>query len=153
MPRARRECCAHSAQSPNSRPSRSRCRCGERFSPTPRACERICERNAAQRLRRHGTWPGVGRFGGLDAVLANAGTGSWASLLGMDPGEFARVIDVNPHGVFHTVRAALPALIDCCPALKMSAGVTFSQHEQPAVGVHADAMVITLTAGGRVSCS
>ena len=38
----------------------------------------------------------------------------------MDPGEFARVIDVNPHGVFHTVRAALPALIDCCPALKMS---------------------------------
>jgi NAD(P)-dependent dehydrogenase (short-subunit alcohol dehydrogenase family) len=38
--------------------------------------------------------------------------GSWGSLLEVDPGEFRRVIDVNLIGVFHTVRAALPALIE-----------------------------------------
>jgi len=32
-------------------------------------------------------------------------------------------------------------------------GVTFGEHEQPVVGVHADAMVFTLTAGRRMSCS
>uniref|UniRef100_UPI003F969D00 hypothetical protein n=1 Tax=Mycobacterium sp. TaxID=1785 RepID=UPI003F969D00 len=32
-------------------------------------------------------------------------------------------------------------------------GVTFEEHEQPVVGVHADAMVFTLTAGRLMSCS
>ena len=32
-------------------------------------------------------------------------------------------------------------------------GVTFGEHEQPVVGVRADAMVFTLTAGRRMSCS
>jgi hypothetical protein len=32
-------------------------------------------------------------------------------------------------------------------------GVTFDEHEQPVVGVHADAMVFTLTAGRLMSCS
>ncbi len=32
-------------------------------------------------------------------------------------------------------------------------GVTFGEHEQPVVGVHADAMVFTLTAGRLVWCS
>jgi hypothetical protein len=32
-------------------------------------------------------------------------------------------------------------------------GVTFDEHEQQVVGVHADAMVFTLTAGRLMSCS
>ena len=55
---------------------------------------------------------GVERFGGLDGVLANAGIGSFGSVLGVDPEAFKSVIDVNLTGVFHTVRAALPAVIE-----------------------------------------
>ncbi|MDQ6606772.1 MAG: SDR family oxidoreductase [Actinomycetota bacterium] len=54
---------------------------------------------------------GIGRFGGLDLVLANAGIASYGSVLAVDPATFKRVLDVNVLGVFHTVRAALPALI------------------------------------------
>jgi len=55
---------------------------------------------------------GVATFGGLDAVVANAGIASYGSVLAVDPATFRRVIDVNLTGVFHTVRAALPALIE-----------------------------------------
>lgn len=55
---------------------------------------------------------GVARFGGLDLLLANAGVGSWGTVLGAPPAEFRRVVEVNLVGVFHTVRAALPALLE-----------------------------------------
>ena len=55
---------------------------------------------------------GVERFGGIDLVLANAGIASYGSVLGVDPEAFRRVIDVNLIGVFHTVRAALPSVIE-----------------------------------------
>jgi NAD(P)-dependent dehydrogenase (short-subunit alcohol dehydrogenase family) len=55
---------------------------------------------------------GVAAFGGIDVVLANAGIASYGSVLGVDPAAFRRVIDVNVTGVFHTVRAALPSLIE-----------------------------------------
>jgi NAD(P)-dependent dehydrogenase (short-subunit alcohol dehydrogenase family) len=55
---------------------------------------------------------GVDRFGGIDMVLANAGIASYGSVLAVDPSMFKRVLDVNVLGVFHTVRAALPSLID-----------------------------------------
>ncbi len=55
---------------------------------------------------------GVERFGGIDLVLANAGIASYGSVLAVDPATFKRVLDVNVLGVFHTVRAALPALIE-----------------------------------------
>ncbi|OBF63523.1 short-chain dehydrogenase [Mycobacterium sp. 852002-51971_SCH5477799-a] len=55
---------------------------------------------------------GVGRLGRIDAVVANAGIGSWVSVTAMEPAEFRRVVDVNLTGLFHTVRAAAPALID-----------------------------------------
>ncbi len=55
---------------------------------------------------------GVERFGGIDGVLANAGIGSYGTVLGVDPVAFKRVIDVNLTGVFHTVRAALPSVIE-----------------------------------------
>lgn len=55
---------------------------------------------------------GVERFGGIDVVVANAGINSYGSVLQVDPEAFKRVLDVNVLGVFHTVRATLPALID-----------------------------------------
>jgi NAD(P)-dependent dehydrogenase (short-subunit alcohol dehydrogenase family) len=54
----------------------------------------------------------VNTFGGVDVVVANAGIASYGSVLAVDPETFRRVIDVNINGVFHTVRAALPALIE-----------------------------------------
>jgi NAD(P)-dependent dehydrogenase (short-subunit alcohol dehydrogenase family) len=54
----------------------------------------------------------VERFGGLDVAVANAGIASYGSVLQVDPEAFKRVLDVNLLGVFHTARAALPALID-----------------------------------------
>lgn len=54
----------------------------------------------------------VARFGGLDVAVANAGIASYGSVLQVDPEAFKRVLDVNLLGVFHTARAALPALIE-----------------------------------------
>jgi NAD(P)-dependent dehydrogenase (short-subunit alcohol dehydrogenase family) len=54
----------------------------------------------------------VQTFGGIDVVMANAGIASYGSVLTVDPETFRRVIDVNVTGVFHTVRAALPAIIE-----------------------------------------
>jgi NAD(P)-dependent dehydrogenase (short-subunit alcohol dehydrogenase family) len=55
---------------------------------------------------------GVDRFGWIDLVLANAGIASYGSVLAVDPATFRRVIDINITGVFHTVRAALPSVIE-----------------------------------------
>lgn len=54
----------------------------------------------------------VARFGGIDAVVANAGIASFGSFAQVDPNAFKRVLDVNVLGVFHTVRAALPSIIE-----------------------------------------
>lgn len=54
----------------------------------------------------------VKRFGGIDVVLANAGILSFSSVLHGDPTGFKRVLDVNVLGVFHTVHATLPAVIE-----------------------------------------
>ncbi|MGO4257081.1 SDR family oxidoreductase [Marmoricola sp. RAF53] len=51
-------------------------------------------------------------FGRIDVVVANAGIASYGSVLGVDPATFKRVIDINITGVFHTVRATLPAVIE-----------------------------------------
>jgi NAD(P)-dependent dehydrogenase (short-subunit alcohol dehydrogenase family) len=55
---------------------------------------------------------GIERFGGIDLVLANAGIASYGSVLAVDPATFRRVLDINILGVFHTVRAALPSVIE-----------------------------------------
>lgn len=54
----------------------------------------------------------VEKFGGIDVVIANAGIASYGSVLQVDPEAFRRVLDVNVLGVFHTVRATLPAVIE-----------------------------------------
>ncbi len=55
---------------------------------------------------------GVDRFGGIDRVLANAGVASYGSVAAVDPAMFKRVLDVNELGVFHTVRATLPSVVE-----------------------------------------
>jgi NAD(P)-dependent dehydrogenase (short-subunit alcohol dehydrogenase family) len=54
----------------------------------------------------------VDRFGGIDVVMANAGIATMGSVLLVDPEAFRTLIDVNIVGVFNTVRAALPSVID-----------------------------------------
>lgn len=54
----------------------------------------------------------IERFGGIDIVMANAGIASFGSVMQVDPEAFQRVIDVNVVGVFNTVRATLPAVVD-----------------------------------------
>lgn len=55
---------------------------------------------------------GVERFGGIDIVMANAGIATAGSVLAVDPAAFKTLIDVNVVGVFNTVRAALPSVIE-----------------------------------------
>jgi NAD(P)-dependent dehydrogenase (short-subunit alcohol dehydrogenase family) len=55
---------------------------------------------------------GIERFGGIDVVMANAGIATHGSLMAVDPKAFKTLIDVNVVGVFHTVRAALPSVIE-----------------------------------------
>jgi NAD(P)-dependent dehydrogenase (short-subunit alcohol dehydrogenase family) len=54
----------------------------------------------------------VDRFGGVDVVVANAGISTYGSVLKVDPEAFRLLIDINIVGVFNTVRAALPSVID-----------------------------------------
>ncbi len=58
------------------------------------------------------TTKGIERFGGIDVVVANAGIATAGSVLGVDPKAFKTLIDVNVVGVFHTVRAALPSVLE-----------------------------------------
>jgi NAD(P)-dependent dehydrogenase (short-subunit alcohol dehydrogenase family) len=54
----------------------------------------------------------VERFGGLDVVVANAGTVARVATLNATPPEtFERVLDVNLMGTYRTVAAALPEII------------------------------------------
>ena len=55
----------------------------------------------------------VGRFGGVDLVVANAGIApAIAPLRRLSPDDFERVIEVNLLGVYRTVRAGLEQIIE-----------------------------------------
>lgn len=54
----------------------------------------------------------VARFGGIDLVVANAGVGHFGSVVEMAADDWHRVVDTNLSGVFHTVQATLPALLE-----------------------------------------
>ncbi len=55
----------------------------------------------------------VDRFGGLDLVVANAGVAPPPrTLYSIDPDAFERVLEVNLLGVWRTVRAALPQIVE-----------------------------------------
>jgi 3-oxoacyl-[acyl-carrier protein] reductase len=52
----------------------------------------------------------VSRFGGLDALVNNAGVGIFRSVTDMTTDEWHRVMETNLTGVFYCCRAALPHL-------------------------------------------
>ncbi len=54
----------------------------------------------------------VAAFGGLDALVVNAGTAAAGTLLDLEPAAFARVVEVNLTGAFLIQRAAIGHLLD-----------------------------------------
>jgi SDR family mycofactocin-dependent oxidoreductase len=55
---------------------------------------------------------GVERFGRLDVVVANAGIFTYGRLWETTLEQWQDVIDVNLTGVFHTIKATVPTMID-----------------------------------------
>lgn len=55
---------------------------------------------------------GLEAFGKIDIVLANAGIESHATTWEMTPEQWREMIDVNLTGVFHTVRATVPSMVE-----------------------------------------
>ena len=54
----------------------------------------------------------VERFGGIDVVMANAGIAPMGMVRSIDPMAFERTIEINLLGVWRTVRACLPHVIE-----------------------------------------
>jgi NAD(P)-dependent dehydrogenase (short-subunit alcohol dehydrogenase family) len=52
----------------------------------------------------------VGRFGGLDILINNAGIGVFAEVADMTPAQFADVLDTNLTGIYNACHAAIPHL-------------------------------------------
>jgi 3-oxoacyl-[acyl-carrier protein] reductase len=50
----------------------------------------------------------VGRFGGLDILINNAGVGLFAEVADMTSSQWSEVIDTNITGIFNACRAAIP---------------------------------------------
>jgi SDR family mycofactocin-dependent oxidoreductase len=55
---------------------------------------------------------GVSELGGLDIVVANAGISSWNRFWEMSEDQWKTLIDVNLTGVWQTLKAAAPIMID-----------------------------------------
>jgi NAD(P)-dependent dehydrogenase (short-subunit alcohol dehydrogenase family) len=69
-----------------------------------------CDVTDWQALER-ATAGAVERFGGIDAVVANAGIAPTGLARSMDPRAFERTLEVNLLGVWRTVRTSLPLVI------------------------------------------
>lgn len=54
----------------------------------------------------------VDRFGGIDVVMANAGIAPMGMVRSTDPTAFERTVEINLLGVWRTVRACLPHIIE-----------------------------------------
>ena len=54
----------------------------------------------------------VERFGGIDVVMANAGIATGGTVRATDPAAFERTIEINLLGVWRTVRACLPHVVE-----------------------------------------
>jgi len=54
----------------------------------------------------------VDRFGGIDVVMANAGIATGGMVRSIDPAAFERTIEINLLGVWRSVRACLPHVIE-----------------------------------------
>jgi 3-oxoacyl-[acyl-carrier protein] reductase len=52
----------------------------------------------------------VGRFGGLDILINNAGIGIFADVADMTPAQWAEIMDTNLTGIYNACHAAIPHL-------------------------------------------
>jgi len=86
-----------------------------------------CEAAAAAALARHGR---------IDVVWANAGVASFGPLAHTDADAWRRCVEVNVFGVFNTVRAALPAVLQSRGYVVVSASVASFAHP-PAMSAYA----------------
>jgi len=77
------------------------------------------EHAVAQTLVRHGR---------IDAVFANAGVAAFGPLAHVDPQAWKRCVEVNVFGVFNTVRAALPAVMQARGYVLINASVSSFAH-------------------------
>ncbi len=72
----------------------------------------------------------VGRFGGLDILIGNAGLISPIGPIDqIDPDDWDKVIDVNVKGVFYGIRAALPHMTSGGTILTIGSGAATSALE------------------------
>src|SRR5581483_11738801 len=55
---------------------------------------------------------GLEEFGHIDIVIANAGIASFGPALQMTEETWQDVIDINLTGVWHTVKAAAPSMVE-----------------------------------------
>lgn len=78
----------------------------------------------------------VHRHGRLDMVWANAGIAAFGPIAHTDPAAWHRCIDVNVHGVFNTVRAALPEIVRQRGFVAVTASVATFAHA-PALSAYA----------------
>ena len=53
----------------------------------------------------------ISKLGRIDIVFANAGVAAFGPVAYIDPGAWKRCFEVNVFGVFNTIRAALPAIM------------------------------------------
>jgi NAD(P)-dependent dehydrogenase (short-subunit alcohol dehydrogenase family) len=70
----------------------------------------------------------VERFGGIDVVMANAGIAPIGMVRSMDPAAFERTIEINLLGVWRTVRACLPHVIERKGYVLVIASVAAAMH-------------------------
>ncbi|MEV6276746.1 mycofactocin-coupled SDR family oxidoreductase [Nocardia sp. NPDC051832] len=54
----------------------------------------------------------IATFGRLDIVVANAGVCSWGRLWEISPEQFRESVDINLTGVWNTIKAVVPAMIE-----------------------------------------
>ncbi|WP_020101704.1 mycofactocin-coupled SDR family oxidoreductase [Mycobacterium sp. 360MFTsu5.1] len=54
----------------------------------------------------------IEQFGRLDIVVANAGVLNWGRLWEISPQQWQDTLDINLTGVWHTIRAVVPAMIE-----------------------------------------
>ena len=77
------------------------------------------EHAVAQTLTHHGR---------IDTVFANAGVAAFGPLAHVDPQAWKRCVEVNVFGVFNTVRAALPAVMQARGYVLINASVSSFAH-------------------------
>lgn len=81
---------------------------------------------------------GLATFGHLDGVVANAGICSYGRLWELTDDQWSSVVDTNLTGVFNTLRAAVPHLLDRA----------VSAHDDPSDAERGPAGSIVITASG-----